>query len=269
VPQFGGSEEQMSKNGVAIASSVLLAFVVARAASAEDTRIVSVDGHAMRVQTAGLNHTPKSPGIVFESGAGMGLTAWSTGELPDVGQFARAVAYDRAGIGLSDVDGQPPTPRHVAQRLRRLLTQMDFQPPYILVGHSWGGPLIRMFAALYPRDVAGLVYVDSTAVRSEQQHLEYLRAIGHTTEGARREIDRSREQMESFVRSRTGPYRAERPGNGDGRDRTSTEPISATVLEGIQTAPRRRPDCGARRRDGLALPGRFPTWSASPATSRT
>jgi len=208
VPQFGGSEEQVSKNSVAIASSVLLAFAAARAASAQETRMVSVDGHAMRVQTAGLNHTPKSPGIVFESGAGMGLTAWST-VLPDVGQFARVVAYDRAGIGLSEADGQPPTPRHVAQRLRRLLAQMDFQPPYVLVGHSWGGPLIRMFAALYPKDVAGLVYVDSTAVRSEQQHLEYLRAIGHTAEGARREIDRSREQMESFVRSRTGPYGAE------------------------------------------------------------
>lgn len=190
---------------VAFVTSVVLASV--RLTAAQDTRMVLVEGHGMRVQTVGLNH-PTSPLVVFESGAGTGLATWST-VLADVGRFARAVAYDRAGIGLSEPDGHRPTPQHVAKKLHRLLAEMDLAPPYVLVGHSWGGPLIRMFAALFPGHVAGMVYVDPTDLRSREQHLKYLLASGFTAEVALQDIEDSRERMAAFVRSRTGPYRVE------------------------------------------------------------
>ena len=75
------------------------------------------------------NPPADGPVVVFESGAGTGLAPWST-VLTEVGQFARAVAYDRAGIGLSEADGQLPTPQHVAKKLHRLLAELDLAPPY-------------------------------------------------------------------------------------------------------------------------------------------
>jgi pimeloyl-ACP methyl ester carboxylesterase len=83
------------------------------------------------------------------------------------------------------------------------------KPPYVLVGHSWGGLLIRMFAALYPSEVAGLVYVDSTDPRSPEQDAAYLRASGYTDEGIREFIEKRRREMSAYIASRTGPYRAE------------------------------------------------------------
>jgi pimeloyl-ACP methyl ester carboxylesterase len=162
----------------------------------------------MHVQTAGMTASRGEPVVVFESGAGTPLSSWST-VLAEVGRFARAVSYDRAGIGLSEFDGRPPTPRNVAESLRRLLAEMDLPPPYVLVGHSWGGPLIRMFAAVFPSDVAGMVYVDPTDLRSEEQDLAYLRASGFSTDGALKHIADQNARMARFVALRIGGYRAE------------------------------------------------------------
>jgi pimeloyl-ACP methyl ester carboxylesterase len=171
--------------------------------------MVEVDGHSVRVQIVGPDNAGNvGPVVVFESGAGTGLAVW-TEVMSEVGRFSRAIAYDRPGIGVSQPDGQPPTPRHVAERLHRLLAGVDLRPPHVLVGHSWGGPLIRMFAALYPHDVAGLVYVDPTDFRSREQDLDYLTASGYTPEGAARHIEGARERMAGYVSSRMGPYRAE------------------------------------------------------------
>jgi pimeloyl-ACP methyl ester carboxylesterase len=199
----------MRKKSVRLGPPLLVLAAMVRPTSAQEPRMVPLDGHSMRVQIVGQNNAGTGqPVVVFESGAGTGLGVW-TGVLNEVARFARAVSYDRAGIGLSEPDGQPPTPRHVAQKLHRLLAQVDLRPPYVLVGHSWGGPLIRMFAALYPQDVAGLVYVDPTDLRSRAQDLDYLRASGYTTDEAARHIERVRERMAGYVSSRTGPYRAE------------------------------------------------------------
>lgn len=125
-----------------------------------NVRMVDVDGHAVRVQTIGLDRRrPGSPIVVFEAGAATGLDVWRS-VLPDVASLAPVVAYDRAGLGSSEWDNQPPTPRHVSNRLRRLLERLDAKPPYVLVGYSWGGNLARYFAGYHPGDVAGLVFVD-------------------------------------------------------------------------------------------------------------
>ena len=189
-------------------SAVILALCLTAPLEAQDDRKIVVDGRPVRVRTLGVSDVPVRPVVVFESGAGTGLNSWSA-VAESVAAFATVIAYDRAGIGGSDDDGQPPTPRHVAQRLRAVLAATGVRPPYVLVGHSWGGLLIRMFAALYPNDVAGLVYVDSSDPRSPEQNAAYLRASGYTDEGIVEFMRRRREEMAAFVASRSGPYRAE------------------------------------------------------------
>ena len=123
-------------------------------------RSVVVDGRAVRVQVSGLESRKRgSPIVVFEAGATNSLDAWGS-VLPRVAAVAPIVAYDRAGLGRSEWDDETPTPRHVSNRLRRLLEKLGADPPYVLVGHSWGGSLARYFAGYYPTDVVGLVYVD-------------------------------------------------------------------------------------------------------------
>lgn len=111
-------------------------------------------------------------------------------------------------MGESEWDGELPTPRHVAENLHALLEEVGAEPPYVLVGHSLGGPFIRMFTAVYPEDVGGLVYVDPTAIATEedaralavargwdyQRWREWLEATGSSEEDAQREIEETYRQ---------------------------------------------------------------------------
>jgi pimeloyl-ACP methyl ester carboxylesterase len=129
--------------------------------------MVELDGRALRVQTIGLqDRRPGAPVIVFEAGASNSLEIWG-GLLPRVASMAPVIAYDRAGLGRSEWDGTNPTPRHVADRLRRMLQQIGASPPFVLVGFSWGGMLARYFAGYYPADVVGLVLVDPSPMVTE------------------------------------------------------------------------------------------------------
>ena len=78
--------------------------------------------------------------------------------------FTRVVAYDRAGQGWSDASPNPRTPDHLADELRTLLGSLNLQPPYLLVGHSFGGLLVRIYAGFHPEEVAGVILVDSSDV---------------------------------------------------------------------------------------------------------
>jgi pimeloyl-ACP methyl ester carboxylesterase len=136
------------------------ASAAAQQAGATKTQMVDVDGHAVRVQFSGLDtRGAGSPVVVLEAGASNALEVWSS-VLPLVAAVAPVVAYDRAGLGRSEWDNEVPTPKHVSNRLRRLLERIGAKPPYVLVGYSWGGILTRYFAGDHPGDVAGLVFVD-------------------------------------------------------------------------------------------------------------
>jgi pimeloyl-ACP methyl ester carboxylesterase len=118
---------------------------------------VDAGGPKLRMLVAGSGNQT----VVFEAGAGGSLENWVRIQAR-VSQFARTVSYDRAGNGLS---GKGPVPRdgaHVAAELHTALHNAHLSPPFILVGHSLGGPFIRMFATRYPSEVAGMVLVDPT-----------------------------------------------------------------------------------------------------------
>lgn len=114
------------------------------------------DGRRLHYMSAGS----AEPTVVFESGMGMSRSSWGLVQ-PRVAQHVRAVVYDRAGTGRSEDATTPRTLAALAADLRVLLDALG-SGPFVLVGHSWGGPIVRTAAALVPQLVAGIVLVDQT-----------------------------------------------------------------------------------------------------------
>jgi pimeloyl-ACP methyl ester carboxylesterase len=102
-----------------------------------------------------------SPTIILESGWGADNTLWSKIMLP-MSKSARVCAYDRAGVGRSDPAPIPRTTRDMMMDLHALLTEANVPGPYVLVGHSLGGFIVRLYADEYPEEVIGMVLVDSS-----------------------------------------------------------------------------------------------------------
>lgn len=78
-----------------------------------------------------------------------------------VAQFTGTCSYDRAGFGWSEPGQQPRTSEQMVKDLHELLTKADVKKPFILVGASFGGHTVRLYAHHYPEDVAGMVLLDA------------------------------------------------------------------------------------------------------------
>jgi pimeloyl-ACP methyl ester carboxylesterase len=121
-------------------------------------------GPARRVRLAGTTvaarlRPGRGPVVVFESGLGLPGSLWR----PVVALLPadRAVlCYDRAGLGASDPGTPPRSGVRQAGELRELLHALGLAPPYVLVGHSAGAFVVRLFALDHPDEVAGVVLVD-------------------------------------------------------------------------------------------------------------
>jgi pimeloyl-ACP methyl ester carboxylesterase len=98
--------------------------------------------------------------IVFEAGIGATSLNWHALQ-QDLAGVARTVAYDRGGLGWSS-EGRwsERTPSNIARELHQMLQAARIAPPYLMVGHSFGGLVVRRFAAEYPDEVSGVVLVD-------------------------------------------------------------------------------------------------------------
>lgn len=118
--------------------------------------LVDAGGRKLHIVCAGQG----APTVIFESSGLSSSTEWEK-LLPEVGKAHRACAYDRAGMGWSEPVSGDRTASDFVEELRGALTAAGEKPPYVLVGHSAGGALVRAFAAAHPSDVAGLVLVDS------------------------------------------------------------------------------------------------------------
>jgi pimeloyl-ACP methyl ester carboxylesterase len=120
------------------------------------------DGRRLRTVVAG---DAGGPLVVFEAGLSAPAASWVHTQR-EVSTRARTLSYDRAGYGGSDVDPQPRTLERIVDDLTALLDAVDETGPVVLVGHSWGGPVLRLFAERHPDRVAGLVFVDATLVEA-------------------------------------------------------------------------------------------------------
>ena len=102
-----------------------------------------------------------SPVVVLEAGINQTSESWAKIQ-PEIAKFARVCVYDRAGLGKSDASSQKSrTSRQIVKDLHILLEKAGVRAPFVLVGHSFGGLNARLFAAGYPKEVVGMVLVDS------------------------------------------------------------------------------------------------------------
>ncbi|SFC96741.1 Pimeloyl-ACP methyl ester carboxylesterase [Nocardioides terrae] len=121
-------------------------------------QLVTVDGHQLRLECTGT----ASPTVILEGGAG--ATSADMGWIaPAVASQTRTCVYDRAGRGGSQPAATAQDGAQIATDLHTLLHKANVPGPYVLAGHSFGGLYVRIFAAHYPDEVAGLALLDSTA----------------------------------------------------------------------------------------------------------
>lgn len=131
-----------------------------RASSAFDKLVDVGGGRKLHIVCSGMNNSG-GPTVILESGFGNDASVWNRVQ-PEVAKFARVCSYDRAGLGTSDKVAAARTIVQVTEDLHALLSNAKVSGPYILVGHSLGGILVRLYASYYAADVAGMVLVDST-----------------------------------------------------------------------------------------------------------
>jgi pimeloyl-ACP methyl ester carboxylesterase len=98
--------------------------------------------------------------VLLQSGLGGTAADWSQ-VIPAVATSTTVCAYDRAGHGWSDPAGTPQDGAAIAADLHSLLERAGVAGPYVLVGHSSGGPYMRVFATQYANEVAGMVLIDA------------------------------------------------------------------------------------------------------------
>jgi pimeloyl-ACP methyl ester carboxylesterase len=156
-------------------------------------RLVDVGPHRLHLRCLGSG----DPTVVFDAALGASSLSWSLVQ-PSVAEFTRACAYDRAGFAWSDGGPRPRTAGRIADELHALLVKAAVPAPYVLVGHSFGGLVVRLFAARHPQLVAGLVLIEPavpeewTSPGPEQQALlaRGTRLCGYGTTAARLGIAR-------------------------------------------------------------------------------
>jgi len=120
------------------------------------TRMIEVAGRRLALTSSGEG----APSVVLETGLGAESSEWAPVQRA-VERFARVCRYDRAGRGVSDLAPGPRTADDMVDDLHELLRVASIAPPYVLVGHSFGGLLVRRYAYRHPEHAAGLVLVDS------------------------------------------------------------------------------------------------------------
>lgn len=119
-------------------------------------RLVKVEpGRKMNIYCTGQG----SPTVIFDAGLTDETSAWGLVQ-PAVASKTRACSYDRAGVGFSDPGKRPGSSANIVDDLHRLLVRAHVRPPYVLVGHSYGGMNIKLYADIYPSEVIGMVFVD-------------------------------------------------------------------------------------------------------------
>lgn len=153
-------------------------------------KLVDIGGYKLDINCTGQG----SPTVVLESGFAMLSLSWSEVQ-SGVAKFSRVCSYDRAGYGWSDSSPFPQSSAQIAKELHQLLQNAGEKPPYVLVGHSFGGLAVRVFNGEYPNEVAGIVLVDSG-------HPDLLKRMPPAIRKESDDAQISRERMARFATAR-------------------------------------------------------------------
>ena len=145
---------------LAVAGATYQAIATERAERAYPPpgEMVDVGGHSLHINCVGQG----SPTVLLDAGSG-GFSAQWVRVQREVSGTTRVCAYDRAGMGWSEMGPDPRDAEQITGELHTLLKGANIDGPYALVGHSYGGLYVRTYAARYPDEVAGVVLVDSSS----------------------------------------------------------------------------------------------------------
>jgi pimeloyl-ACP methyl ester carboxylesterase len=118
-------------------------------------RLVDVGGFHLHLHCGGDG----SPCIILDAALGASSVSWSLIQ-PELSKLTRVCSYDRAGFGWSDAGPLPRTAGRIPDELHTLLQRAHVNPPFLLVGHSFGGLVAQIFAHRFHSEIAGMVLVD-------------------------------------------------------------------------------------------------------------
>jgi pimeloyl-ACP methyl ester carboxylesterase len=144
---------------LAVAGAIYQAVATERAERAYPPpgEMVDVGGYSLRINCVGQG----SPTVVLDAGTGEISANWALVQR-EVSDTTRVCAYDRAGMGWSEMGPEPRDARQITGELHALLEGASIEGPYVLVGHSFGGLYMQTYAARYPEEVAGVVLIESS-----------------------------------------------------------------------------------------------------------
>ena len=152
--------------------------------------MVDLGGHKLHVHCAGTG----APTVIIENGFQEYSFDWILVQ-QEVAKFTRVCTYDRAGYAWSDPGPKPRTFAQINLELHDALEKLGEHGPFVLVGHSFGGPVARNFALRYPKHVAGMVFAEGV---SEDQRIPINnKAVLLREGGGKKTIPEPREEMRS------------------------------------------------------------------------
>jgi len=150
-----------------------------------------VGGYKMHIHCTGQG----SPTVILASGMSDFSVSWAYVQ-PEIAKYTRVCSYDRAGLGWSEPSPLPRTVNTLVEELHTLLVNANVQGPYVLVGHSLGGMLIRVYANNYPDKVVGMVLVDSTP---DEVDIRRAAAVPNGAELAKRNLEQGVGQFRTYA----------------------------------------------------------------------
>ena len=191
-------------NPMKLSCSILAVALISSAfpmLAADTTNLVDIGGRKLQLAVRGTG----TPTIVIEAGMGeppIDSGSW-TKVVDELSKSNRVVLYNRAGLGQSDPATKlPRSSFDVALDLNALLTKAAIPGPYLLVGHSYGGLHIRMFASQYPAKVAGMVLVDASHPDQDQR---WLASFGPPSPIEPEPVKQARQFLTSRISSAANP----------------------------------------------------------------